>query len=317
MKYPGLYTVTNSFLDATDPTHFHGLMLTARRVLEGLYAGHHRSRHGGPDVDFHHYRAYCPGDEVAQIDWKLFGRTNRYYVRQQRRLSSLQVYVMVDRTASMNFAGANSSSQNRHEPTKLAHAKTVAAAIAMLSVRQGDQVGLGLFSSQIDRHIPMGGTWPHLNQICSALEQTEAAPGIGDMGDVLQQAHHLVRRRGLVVLIADLLDEPKPLMDGLSRLRHDRFDVIVIQVLTRQELDLSQMDRQRLQIVDAETRQSLATSPPLIWRRYNRLVSQHIAVIRQGCNRLGIDHHLVTTDLSAVEALRQILVGGTRNKRLF
>lgn len=292
-------------------------MLTARQLLEGLYAGHHGSLRPGAGLDFYDYRAYCPGDEVAQIDWKLFGRTNRYYLRQHRQPSDLHVYVMVDRTASMNFTGLNCCDKPPLDPTvptKFAYAKILAAAIAMLTIGQNDRVGLGLFSRQIDHHTPVGNSWAHLQEVCRALEQTKTALGPGHLAGALKQASGLMRRRGLIILIADLLDEPESLFDGLNRLRHDQLDVIVFQILTQQELNLTRFGSQQLQLTDAETHQSIAVNLQQVSRRYNGLMSQHLAAMRHVCKRLGIDHNLLTTDQPAIEALRQYLVRRAKNR---
>ena len=310
--------MNHNILDTVDQARLQGLMFDARRLVDGLYTGRHGSRRRGNGLEFHDYRAYCPGDEVTGIDWKLFGRTDRYYLRRHRLLTDQQVYVMVDRTASMNFPAPEFRSRPTSAlptPTKLAHAKTLAAAIAMLTIGQNDRIGLGLFSSRLDHHIPMGGTWDHLQKICWALEQACTAPGPGNLGTALAQMQGLVRCRGLIVLIADLLDDPQPLLDGLNRLRHARFDVIVFQVLTVLELDLAQLGDQRLRVVDAETNQTIATNPSQIGPRYKRLMSKHLGAIRNACGVLGIDHNLVTTDQPAVEALRHYLTRRTAISR--
>ena len=305
-------------LDAVDRSRLKGLMLTARHLIDGLHAGRHVSARHGRDLEFFDYRPYCPGDAATRIDWKLFGRTNRYHLRRQRQLANLEVYLMVDATASMQFAGLDRQGQpvlDRLATTKLTYAKTLAATIAFLTFKQKDRVGLGLFSNQMDHHTPPGGTWAHLQKICWTLEQTQASQGPGNTNACLQHAHALLRRRGVFVLIADLLDDPVPLLESLGRLRHDRFDVIVFQVLTAQELDLTPLGNLPMKMVDAETRQTIATNPSQIASHHKELMSKHVAVLRGGCDRFGIDYNLVTTNHSVVDALRRYLTHRSRHRR--
>jgi len=305
----------HDILATADQARLQGLMFNARELVNGLYAGRHGSRRRGSGLEFHDYRAYCPGDEVAGIDWKLFGRTDRYYLRRHRQLTDQQVYIMVDRTASMNFPTPDLRNQATPAPaTKLAHAKTLAAAIAMLTIGQNDRIGLGLFSNQLDHHVPMGSTWNHLQELCRVLEQSKPAASPGNLSTAIAQMLGLVRYRGLIVLIADLLDDPQPLLEGLNQLRHARFDVIVFQVLTTLELDLTPLGNQSLQVVDAETHQTLVINPSQMGPRYRCLMSKHLGAIRNTCGALGIDHNLVTTDQPAVDALRHYLTRRVANR---
>jgi uncharacterized protein (DUF58 family) len=308
---PTIQRMTDTSHSPSDVAHLRGLVFTARRLVDGLYAGRHGSPRTGQGSDFHDYRAYCPGDDTSSVDWKLFGRTNRYYVRRHRHLSDLQVYLMVDCPASMDFAGLDGRGaplQSPDTPTKLSYAKTLAAAIAYLTVRQGDRVGVGLFTDKLDHHLPPGGTPAHLERLCVALEQAPPGPGQGDVNHALRQAHRLTRRRGLYVLVSDLLDEPGPLFDGLGLLRHDGSEVIVLQVLTPTELDLPALGGQRLRLIDAETHRSVTADVPTARRQYAQAVSEHLAILRRGCASQGVDYNLATTDTPATRSLRRYLV---------
>ena len=291
-------------------------MFTTSRLVEGLYAGHHASLHHGTGVEFHDYRPYCPGDDPSKIDWKLYGRSDRYYLRRARQFSDLQVNVLLDCTASMDFAGADAGDHSSAPPpTKFAYAATLAAAIAFLTIRQGDRVGIGLFDQKITAHLPSGGTWDHLKKICALIEKAQPHSGPGDLSASLAQAHALMPKRGLVVLISDLLDESTKLFDGLSRFRHDRFDVIVFQVLTADEMDLSRVGSGPIKMVDAETHGSIGINLPVARQEYNRLVSRHLEIIRNGCIGRGIDYNLVTTAQPPIESLRKYLVRRTAIER--
>lgn len=286
----------------------HGLMFTTKLLVDGLYAGGHASPHRGAGVDFHDYRPYVPGDDVSAIDWKLYGRTDRYYLRRYQRRTDLHAYIMVDTSASMNFTGLDRRGMSlKNAPSKLACACELAAAIAMLTIRQNDRVGLGLFDKTLHLHLPPAGTWAHLQRIIHTLESARGTEGPGDLGRCIAHAHSTLRRRGLFVLISDLLDPPEILFDSLNRLRHDRFDVIVFQILTPQELNLREVGPRRMRFIDSETRKQTPTFIPQVDAAYRRLLNDHLATLKQGCAARNVDHNLVRTDESVIESLRRYL----------
>lgn len=282
-------------------------MFRARALVEGLYAGAHASPRHGPGVEFHDYRAYVPGDDLSTIDWKLFGRTDRYYLRRYQRYTDLHTHLLVDCSASMAFAGIDRHGRalpQRAPSAKLHCARELAAAIAFMLVRQSDRVGLSLFDAGVRQAQQVSGGWAHLQRLCALLESTAPGRGQGDVGVAISQLHATLRRRSLVVLISDLLDDPAPLLDGLSRLRHRRHEVIVFQVLTPEELDLATLGRQRLQMVDSETRSRIATHVPEVKDRYRQLLEDHLSTIRRGCAARRVDHHLLRTDQPMIDPLR-------------
>lgn len=304
-------------IDRNQWSRLQGLMFTARRLVDGLYAGAHASPRRGPGVEFHDYRAYVAGDDPAGVDWKLFGRTDRHYVRQYQRYTDLHLHLLVDVSASMGFAGLDRRGRPTHSaqmPTKLDYARQLAAAIAMLAIRQGDRVGLGVFETAVREHLPMGGTWRHLHRVIAALEALKPATAVAGsdsaMGDVLRQTFALLRRRSMLVIISDLLDDPHGpdgLFDGLARFRHARSDVLVFQVLSPQEMDLRRIAAPRMRLVDTETRRQVATHIPSVADRYARLMRQHLETVRRGCIARGADHHLLPTTQPMVESLRRYL----------
>lgn len=294
--------------------HLQGLMFTAKRLVDGLYAGRHLSPQPGMGLDFHDYRPYTPGDSLADLDWKLLGRTDRCYIRRYRRQSDLQIYIMLDATASMGFRGLSKQGQplpTASAPSKFEAGATLAAAIAFLTIRQSDCVGLGLFTHRLLKHLPPAGTHNHLQQICASLEKHPPTSGQGDITASLKQLQGVLRRRGLIVLIADLLDEPATFFQGIAPLRHAGHEVIVLQMLTKQERDLGNLATaggvDALKLVDIETRMTVPTQLRKVQRDYARLMEEHIQQLRQGCLARGMDHQLVCTDDSPIEALRQYL----------
>ncbi len=177
----------------------------------------------------------------------------------------------------------------------------------MLTIRQSDRVGLGLFGNKLSTHLPPTGTWAHLQRVIHALETAQPVEGSGDVGAGITQAHRALRRRGLFVLISDLLDPPEVLFDGLDRLRHDRFDVIVFQVLTPQEFDLRAVGPKRMRFIDSETRRQTPTFVPRVSEAYQRLMAEHLDAVHRGCVGRGVDHNLIRTDESVIAAMRRYL----------
>lgn len=300
-------------LDVKRFAELEGLLFTARRLVEGLYAGGHATPQAGPGVEFHDFRSYCPGDDLRAIDWKLYGRTDRLYLRRYRWFADFNAMVMIDCSASMNYPPismtAKAGAKKQPVWTKLQYAQTLAAAIAFLTVRQSDRVGVGAYARDLVRHRPVGGTWSHLHEICHLLDAVQPIAGVGDAAAGLRHGHELMRRsgkrRGIVVLISDLLEEPSALFDGLNRLRHDRYEAIVFQVLTPGELDLSSLGSTRMRLVDLETRQQVRTHVPQVQKRYGELLRAHLDDVRRGCLNRGVDYNLLRTDQSPITALRR------------
>ncbi len=299
----------------SDWSQLGGLIFVARRLVEGLWAGRHPSVSRGAGLEFHDYRAYAPGDSLADLDWKVYGRTDRLYLRRHRQQTDLKLHLAVDATASMDFAGlnANAGGADGDSPaaTKFRYAQSLAAALALLAIRQSDRAGLSLFSNRVLTHLPGGGGggggWAHLQRLCAALEKTDPQPGLGNLSASLQQIHALLPKRSLLVLISDLLDDPAALFQSLSRFRHDGAEVIIFQVLHPQELSLSGLAETRLRVVDAETGQQLATDLAQVQQGHVAAMQHHLRIIRQGCAARQVDYNLLTTDMSIASALRRYL----------
>ena len=289
-------------------------MLTAKTLVEGLYGGGHVSPRQGPGITFHDYRQYVPGDDLAAVDWKLYGRTDRHYIRRYQHHTDLHAHLLVDMSASMAFAGLTRTGRpitnSKTTLTKFQYAQQVAAALGYLLVKQSDRVGLATCDDKLREVLPTAGTWAHLQQLCTTLE-TARPTRPGDLKHCLQQLHALIRRRNMVVILSDLLDPLEGLFDGLNRLRHDRCEVVVLQVLTPQELDLAQLGNLRLKMVDYESRAQVATHVPAVTKRYRQLFDAHQQALRTGCAARGVEYHLLRTDKPIVESLRHWL--GNRN----
>lgn len=300
-----------------------GLMFAARRLVDGVYAGRHASHRTGMGLDFHDYRPYAPGDNLTHLDWKLLGRTDRHYVRRYRRHVGLHVHLLVDASASMRFSGfdhqgrpASIGKNNREDfrgPSKFTFAATLAAAIAHMTLRQGDRAGLAIFNDRLIGHLPAGGSPAHLQALCATLEKVRlpAAFAPGDLTASLRHFQHASPQRGLVVLLSDLLDEPSATLQALSPLRHHGHDIIALQVLTPQELDLSHglpSNRQsHFKLYDYETNGRALTDIRQVGRRYAQLMAEHLDTLARGCMSRRIDHHVALTSTDPIQTLGKYL----------
>lgn len=300
-----------ALLSTADRRQLGGLMFVARRMVEGLYAGRHRSPRRGHSTEFYDYRPYLAGDEVRRIDWRLWARTDRLYVRRYRHDAELTIHLLVDRSASMGFDRLRSAERggpahgDANCPTKFRYAGRLAAALAFLAVRQADRVSLTWIGERAEPAVAAGGSWRALQQVIAALEAGQCA-GRTDPAAALRGAFGAMRSphtgRALVVLISDLLDEPREWLAGLSPFLHAQFDAVALQVLAGQELDLGGIGSMRL--VDAESGRSVRTSGRDMGRRYRQAMSAHIANLRRALLRHGVDHQLWTTATPPIDALR-------------
>ena len=271
------------------------LAVRARHVVEGLMAGLHRSALRGLSVEFSEHRAYAPGDELRRIDWRLLGRQDRWFVKEYEAETNLRAYLVVDASASMGYRGASAAL------SKFGYAATVAASLAHLMLLQRDAVGLALAGDGSARLVPPRARPHHLHALIAELEGAVPS-GRAAVGEALAAAASAQRRRGLYVVVSDLLDDPAGLERGLQRLRHRHNDVIVLQVLDRDELDLP-FGRLTL-FRDLEDAAELVTDPREVRREYRAVLEEHLAEVRRACRRHGADHALLVTD----EPLDRVLV---------
>ncbi len=273
------------------------LTLRARHVVEGLMAGLHRSPLRGLSVEFSEHRAYAPGDELRRIDWKLFGRQDRYFVKEYEAETNLRAHLVVDASASMAYAGAGGVS-------KFEYAATLAASLAYLMLLQRDAVGLVLLGPGGLRLLPPRAQPHHLHALIAELETTRPG-GAADVRGALTELAGGLRRRGLCILISDLLDEPAGLDLGLRHLHHRRNDLMVLHLADRDELELP-FEKTTL-FRDLESSLELTTDPREIRREYRAAIGEHLGRVRESCRRAGADYDLLVTDEPLDRALVRYL----------
>lgn len=276
-----------------------GLEFVARHVVEGFLVGLHRSPHRGFSVEFAEHRAYQPGDDLRYVDWRMYARSDRHYVKQFEEETNLRAYLLVDASASMAW-----SSSPGALPPKLWYAKQLSACLALLLLRQGDAVGLIGFDEKIREHIGPRGGRRHWHDLLRALEPLEAT-GRTEAANALRDIAGRLPRRGLVVLCSDLLVDPESTRLALQFLRHRGHEVLVFHILDPGELELPG-DRDA-RFVDPETGEELPVSVAHLRNEYREAVERAIEEWRRALVPLGIDYTLLETDQPLVHALRTYL----------
>ena len=276
-----------------------GLEFVARQVVEGFISGLHRSPHRGFSVEFAEHRMYQPGDDLRYIDWRMYGRSDRYYIKQFEEETNLRAYLLLDVSASMAWTSAPGSL-----PPKLWYAKQLAASLALMLVRQGDAVGLLTFDSAMRAHVSPRGGRRHWHELLRTLVPVTAG-GRTDPGSALRDLAGRLRRRGLVILISDLLVDPDATRLALRYLRHRGHEVLVFHLLDPGERELPGVGEVRF--IDPETEEELPVSAADVRREYREAVEHAIAEWRRELAPQGIDYVLVGTDEPMAHALRAYL----------
>lgn len=273
------------------------LALRARWVVEGLMSGVHRSRAKGFSVEFEEHREYSPGDEIRRIDWKALGKFDRYYIKEYEDETNLRAYLLLDASASMNYASDGIS--------KFDYACTLTASLAYLILKQQDAVGVVTFSDRIEAFIPPRAKRDYLMQILHALEN-RGPGGETNVGKILDDITGQIRRRGLIVLVSDLLDEPEAILKGLRQFRFKGNDVIVFHLLDQAELDLPFDGNILFEDLEATNLQVIA-DPRAIRATYKQVVQEFINDMRKQCHDNAIDYQIISTATPLDRALASYL----------
>jgi uncharacterized protein (DUF58 family) len=260
------------------------LELLAKTVVEGFIAGLHRSPYLGFSIDFAEYRPYMPGDDLRTLDWKLFARTDRYYVKKFEGDTNTHCTVVLDASASMAYGSG--------AITKREYASYLAASLAYLANRQQDGIGLIAFAHRIVEQIPAKQQPGHLRSILVALEKI-ATHKQTNLGQSLHTVAEAIKRRGIIVIISDLYGEPEEVMKGLKHLRFRGHDVIVFHVLDEHEMSFP-FD-QPFQFEDVETGEEMHVVPEYLRDEYLKLITAHIDTLKNECGGVGIDYSVVKT----------------------
>jgi uncharacterized protein (DUF58 family) len=269
------------------------LTLLARHVVEGLMAGLHRSSLHGLSVEFSEHRPYAPGDELRHIDWKLFGRQDRYFVKEYEAETNLKAYIFLDASASMGYG--------REGVSKLEYGSFITASLAYLMLLQRDAVGLVTMEGGGLNVIPPRSSSHHLRALTNALEKLRPS-GRTDISAALKEVAGKLHRRGLFVIISDLIDDPDGVELGIRHLHNRKNDIMVFHVADRDELEFP-FNRVTL-FRDLEEEFEVTTDPREIRGEYRRAVGEHLRRVKGLCHSNSADYDLFLTD----EPLHQSLV---------
>jgi uncharacterized protein (DUF58 family) len=273
------------------------LALRARWVVEGLMSGVHKSRAKGFSVEFEEHREYSPGDEIRRIDWKALGKFDRYFIKEYEDETNLRAYLLVDASASMNYASDGI--------TKFDYACTLTASLAYLILKQQDAAGVVTFSNRVEAFIPPRAKRDYLTQILYALEN-RGPGGKTNVGKILEDIAGQIKRRGLIILVSDLLDEPAQILKGLRQFRFKGNDVIVFHLMDPAELNLPFDGNILFEDLEAANLRVI-TDPRTIRTTYQQVINEFIADMRKQCHDNAIDYQLISTATPLDQALASYL----------
>lgn len=271
------------FLDPRVLNRVSRLDLRARLIVEGTVAGRHRSPYKGFSVEFAEHREYAPGDDLRYLDWKVYGKSDRLYVKQYEEETNLHAVLCVDASESMRYEVPGRDGLSKYD-----YAATVAASIAYLVIQQQDAAGLVLFDDAVREVLPAGSQPVHLQRLLSLLETFRGGPRT-DLGAALGEVSEKIRRRGLLVLVSDLLDEPGRVLSGLRRLRSRRQDVVVFHVLDRDEVEFPFDRMTRFEGME-EPASEVLCDPRALRAAYLEGLGEFRSALRAGCLAERIDY---------------------------
>ncbi len=261
------------------------LELIARQVVEGFISGKHKSPFKGFSVEFAEHREYTPGDDLRDLDWRVFARSDRYTIKQYEEETNLRATILLDASGSMAYADSTVS--------KLRYAQFVAATLAHLMLHQQDAVGLVTFDAEMRRYIPPRSKPSHLRVLLEEMESTEPG-GETSLSSVLHYVADRIRRRGLVVLISDCFDDVDALISGLHHFRHRKHEVVLMQVMAPEELTFPFRRWSQFRCLEAPSTR-LMLDPASVRDAYLRRVGAFLTDLKRRCGEMEIDYVQLNT----------------------
>jgi uncharacterized protein (DUF58 family) len=271
------------FVDPKILSRIGNLELLARSVVEGFINGLHRAPYFGASIDFAEHRGYVAGDDIRRVDWRLYARTDRYYVKQYEADTNTNMSILLDISRSMQFA-------SRGDVTKLEYGSYVAACLAYLAERQRDRVGILTFDSDIVTHVPPSAK--HFNVVLHTLDRAKGERP-GNLAVPLAKMAEHFKRRGLLVLISDFYEEPDAVLDAIKPLRFLGNDLIVFHVLDQAELDFGYDDASSFE--DLESGEQVPVVPESLRAQYRQMIQDHIAALTTKFSEHRIDYTVLNT----------------------
>ena len=273
------------------------LSLRARLVVEGFIIGMHKSPYHGFSVEFSEHRPYGYGDEIKFIDWKLWGKTDRFYIKQFEEETNLKCHIILDKSLSMEYGS--------HKISKFEYSKTLCAAFIYLMIKQQDAVGLTMFDKKIDTSIQPKSKITQLNFLLKMMHQARTG-GETSIAKLLHSLAESISKRGLIILVSDLLDDESEVIKGLRHFRHKGHEIVIFHIIDPKEKDLN--FEQNVNFVDLEKNSNILTDPRKIKHQYNKAFKNFCKFYSDECLKNKIDYVQVLTDSSLDVAIMQYLI---------
>jgi len=287
---------TRKYLDPVELSKISRLEIRARLIVEGFISGLHKSPYRGASVEFAEHREYVPGDDIRHIDWKVYARSDRYYIKQYEEETNLRTHVLLDASESMAFGSG--------AMTKLEYGRTLAAALAYLILWQQDAVGAIVFDHDIRAQAPIRSSRGHLQDLVKVIA-AEPGKDATDLGEVLARISERIQRKSLLILLTDLFDDVEKVGLGLRRLRHQGHEVILFHILDAEEL---RFPFQRMTLFEGmEEYPDLLADPNALREAYLGEIGEFIEATKRICRNSLIDYELVDTSKSFDVVLTRFL----------
>lgn len=293
-----------TYLNPETVSKLKGMEMRARMVVEGFIAGLHKSPYHGFSVEFAEHRQYMPGDNIRDIDWKVYAKTDRYYIKQYEEETNLKAYLLLDCSKSMAYQSGGILS-------KLDYAGLLSGALSYMMLRQRDAVGLVTFDDRIRKYIPPRSKSGHLHLLLKEIA-AQTPSETTDIASTLHEMAERIKRRGLVILMSDLLDDPEKIISGLRHFRYNKHEVILFHILDPRERDFDFGGEALFR--DMETGEEMTTSPYQIKRDFAAGAKKFADRISIACRQSNIDYHAIDTSMDFDTALYAFLA---KRERLY
>jgi uncharacterized protein (DUF58 family) len=299
---------TPDYMRLLDPqalAKIHRLELIARGTVEGFVSGRHKSPFKGFSVEFAEHRQYAPGDDVKDLDWRVYGKSDRYYIKQYIEESNLRTTILLDASGSMSYTGSRAAGRGGPPLSKFEYGRYLAASLAHLMLHQQDAVGLVTFDTKIRRYIPARSRISHLRAILEELHGTRPGNETA-LAPIFDDIAERVHRRGLVIIISDLFDDAEQIVKALHHFRYRKHEVIVLHVMAEEELKFpfeGQVLFRDLELAGADVQFDVRA----IRAAYLDEVRSFIRRVESGCGQMSIDYVPLSTERSFDLALAQYL----------
>ncbi|HXE52214.1 MAG TPA: DUF58 domain-containing protein [Tepidisphaeraceae bacterium] len=267
--------------------------------MDGYVQGMHRSPHVGFALDFAQHRPYAPGDDIKRVDWRVFAKSERFYIKQHEVSTNLRAHIVLDASGSMDYRGSTDAM------SKFRYGQFLAACLAYLILHQQDSAGLITFASKVREFIPPRSAPSHLVRLLQGIDTTRAA-GESAISPLLHDVAERITGRAMVLIISDLFDDPAPLIESLHHLRHKRHEIILLQVLARDELEFPFRNWGLFENLEQST-DRVRLDPSVMRRAYLDNIGHHLQTIRDAAGKLNVSHELLDTSRPFDDALSTYL----------